>query len=247
MAAPSFDRPSSHPRPLLESDETVDSAPMRALSFRIGARIGKGDALDGSSRALKTRKSTPERKETTPGASATYVTSKSDDAISTAGPSSKSSDTVFTTIDSSSSSTKLSHSVSFSLKTFHKKPLVNSDKTGKELLNDDLDENRDQYCGETRAFIENDPFVDSSEISNKSSRLSKSTNPNRSSGLLEVASVDQNIGAASGSGGVVVARSPSVTVANFIHCKLCLCDYPPREMVQLSNCRCLFCADCVST
>ena len=44
-----------------------------------------------------------------------------------------------------------------------------------------------------------------------------------------------------------VARSPSVTVANFIHCKLCLDDYPPREMVQLSNCRCLFCADCVMT
>jgi len=44
-----------------------------------------------------------------------------------------------------------------------------------------------------------------------------------------------------------VAHSPSVCVSNHIHCKLCFCDYPPREMVQLAKCRCLFCAVCLST
>ena len=209
MAAPSFDRPLIR-RSAPEVDKRID-----AISLKIGANVGKGDDRENSSDAASLK-----------------TDDKAISAFSQASPwnaSSKSSDEISSSTSAADSKTsvKLSHSVSFSLKTnFHRKLFENVDA---DNFAEELDKS-------SRLSNQEDPLI---EIPPPPPSLSSTGNigSGRDTGR-------ENLGSGSAS---VVARSPSVTVANFLHCKLCLCDYPPREMVQLSNCRCLFCADCVST
>ena len=154
-------------------------------------------------------------------------------------------------ISSSSTSTKkIRHSVSFSLKNLGR----SSGGSGGGQKDDDSD-GKGSTGKEIAALsaASDEAFKDEKDPAKKdlatNSFLSPSDIP---SGVGREASSSRSTSRASSTAGAVaigggaVARSPSVTVANFIHCKLCLCDYPPREMVQLANCRCLFCADCVT-
>ena len=153
-------------------------------------------------------------------------------------------------ISSSSTSTKkIRHSVSFSLKNLGR----SSGSSGGGHKDDDNGKGCAEKVIAVLSTASDEAFKDEKDTEKNglatNSFLSPSDIP---SGVGREASSSRSTSRASSSAGAVatgggaVARSPSVTVANFIHCKLCLCDYPPREMVQLANCRCLFCADCVT-
>ena len=148
---------------------------------------------------------------------------------------------------SSTSTKKIHHSVSFSLNPIVGGAVANAGNTGNS---NDGDEDTNVAKHARLSPYDASSWTHDAAGGNKENDaaagggLSGST---PSSSRPASRSSSTTAGAAGGGGGGAVARSPSVTVANFIHCKLCLCDYPPREMVQLANCRCLFCADCLTT
>ena len=143
---------------------------------------------------------------------------------------------------SSTSTKKIHHSVSFSFKT-----TIGDGGGGRE------EDGGDDDAGDALTIVDGPGMTASnlevdSHVGAANSRLSPSSAGDHSatSAVSDVTAASSSSLARPASSSGVAARSPSVTVANFIHCKLCLCDYPPREMVQLANCRCLFCADCLT-